>query len=283
MKITSILKQRPQGVSFEFFPPRTDAGKNALLNTVRAAKGFNPLYMSMTYGAGGANQDKTVAAVHMLLDEGGVEIMPHLTCIGTNQDAIKKLLDEYKSRGIENIMALRGDLPEGLTGTAGDFSYAKDLVGFIKKHYSDFCLGAAVYPEGHIETSTLGQDIEYTRQKIDAGVDFCVTQMFFDNKYFYSLRERMRAKGINVPVLPGIMPLTDINKIKQFIAICRTTIPRHVDEKMTSFAAKPEEMEKAGIDFTIAQCRDLIKNGARQLHFFTLNKPAVIKAVLDAI
>lgn len=285
MKISDILKQRGQGVSFEFFPPKTENGKPALAATVEALKGYNPLYVSMTYGAGGITQERTKEAVYMLLEEKKLVVMPHLTCIGAGKDSIKSLLDEYKQKGVANIMALRGDPPQGnldFNFSRQEFSYGRDLVSFVKQ-YGYFCVGAAVYPEGHIETSSLEEDTEYAKQKIDAGADFAVTQMFFNNVYFYALRDRMKKKGINIPVLPGILPLTNLSKVKEFASICRTTIPKNIERVMARLVNQPDEQEKAGIDFTIKQCRDLIKNGAKQLHFFTLNRPKVMRTILDAI
>lgn len=284
MKIKDIIKQNKKGVSFEFFPPKTEKGKQSLLTTVKALKEHKPLYTSMTYGAGGSERDKTKEAVNILLQEKDLVVMPHLTCIGAKKTDVLDLLEEYKLKGIKNIMALRGDPPQdgGSFEQLSDFRYAKDLVALIKAQ-DDFCIGVAVYPEGHIETRTLEEDMEYTKQKIDSGADFAVTQMFFDNSYYYKLLERMRAKNIDIPILPGILPLTNISKVKDFASVCRTTVPKDIEEKMQALSSNPLDMQKCGIDFTIKQCRDLIKNGAKQLHFFTLNKPLVIKTILDAI
>ncbi len=285
MKISRILKNNDQGVSFEFFPARTEKGRKSLADMIGILKQYKPLYVSMTYGAGGGGRDRTKDAVSLLLESKELEVMPHLTCLGAECGEIKDLLDEYKAKGIENIMALRGDPPEGVNDfdfTRKDFSYAIDLVKTLKD-YSRFCIGVAVYPEGHIETASIEEDLEYTKQKIDAGADFAVTQMFFDNKYYYSLIDRMHKKGIDIPVLPGILPLTDVEKVKQFASICRAVIPKHIEEKMRCAIGHPEEMEKIGIDFTIEQCRQLIKNGIKRLHFFTLNKPQVITRILEAI
>ncbi|UCC94728.1 MAG: methylenetetrahydrofolate reductase [NAD(P)H] [Candidatus Omnitrophota bacterium] len=285
MKITTILKQRNRGVSFEFFPPKSEAGKKSLVTTVRSLKESNPLYISMTCGARGTTQERTKEAVYTLLQEKELEIMAHLTCIGARKSSIESILNEYKEKGIENIMALRGDVPQDVSDfdfSAQDFRYARDLVTFIKK-YGHFCIGVAVYPEGHIEMSSLEEDLEYTKQKIDAGADFAVTQMFFDNSHYYALLDRMKKKGITIPVLPGILPLTDVAKVKQFASVCRTTIPQNIEEEMARFSGKPLEMEKMGIEFTIRQCQDLIKKGVEQIHFFTLNKSKTIKAILDAI
>jgi len=285
MKISDILKQNDKGIAFEFFPPKSDKGRAALIGTVKALKEFKPLYVSMTCGAGGTTQRLTQDAAYLLLEEGGLEVAPHLTCLDLSPEALRDVLDNYKSKGIDNIMALRGDPPEAVNNfnfLDQSFSYAYNLVRFIKE-YGHFCIGVAVYPEGHIEASSLDQDLEYAKQKIDAGADFAVTQMFFDNTYYYKLLDRMKKKGINIPVLPGILPLTDIAKVKQFSSICRTTIPKNVEEVLSSLAQRPQDQEKAGVDFTIKQCKDLVKNGAQRLHFFTLNKPRIIKTIIEAI
>lgn len=285
MKITDVLKKRDRGVAFEFFPPKTEAGKISLAATVAELKRYDPLYMSMTYGALGSTQERTQEATYMLLDQKEVTVMPHLTCIGTKSATVKSLLDEYKGRGVENIMALRGDAPQGIADfdfSKQEFPYAKDLVSFIKT-YKHFCIGVAVYPEGHLEDASFQDHMAHTKKKIDAGADFAVTQMVFDNAYFYALVENMKKLGITIPVLPGILPLTDIDKAKQFCSTCKVTIPRAIETTLSRYAGNQKDMAKAGIDFTIQQCRDLIKHGYGRLHFFTLNKPDVMKTILDAI
>jgi methylenetetrahydrofolate reductase (NADPH) len=239
----------------------------------------------MTYGAGGGSQDATKQAVSMLVELKQLEVMPHLTCIGSCEKDIKDILGQYTAQGIENIMALRGDPPQGQQDfdfNSKDYSYACDLVATVKK-YGRFCIGVAVYPEGHIETDSLDQDMEFTKKKIDAGADFAVTQMFFDNKYYFGLLDRMHKKGIDIPVLPGILPLTDVGKVKKFASICRSTVPEEIERKMQQYYDDPVEMEKVGIEFTVQQCRDLIKKGIKKIHFFTLNKPDVITAIIEAI
>jgi methylenetetrahydrofolate reductase (NADPH) len=285
MKIIEILKTHDQGVSFEFFPPKTESGMASLIATAQKLKAYKPLYVSMTYGAAGSTQERTKEATYSLIKEKDFVVMPHLTCIGANIATIKSLLDEYKQNGIKNIMALRGDPPQGLRGF--DFKsqalcFAKDLVSFIKGN-NHFCIGVAVYPEGHIETKTLDEDLEYTKQKIVAGADFAVTQMFFDNSYFYSFLDRAAKSGVNIPILPGIFPLTDIDRLKKFCSVARTTIPKKIENEMGRFRAKPLEMEKVGIDFTIKQCQDLISRGHKCLHFFTFNKAELIQKIIKAI
>ena len=285
MKIIDILNQNSRGVAFEFFPPKTEGGRRALIATADALEDYNPLYASMTFGAGGATQERTKEAVYMLVEHKDLVVMPHMTCVGADSDSVKSLLDEYKQAGIENIMALRGDTPELVEGfdfSKQEFCFAQDLVKFLKD-YGHFCMGVAVYPEAHIETPCLDADLEYAKQKIDAGADFAVTQMFFDNVFYYDFLERAKNKGINIPILPGILPLTNLDKVKQFASICKTTIPKKVIERMEKFKANSPDMQKAGIELTIEQYRDLMNKGIERLHFFTLNKPEIMKEILDAL
>ncbi len=286
MKISEILKKRNEGVSFEYFPPRTEQGKKSFLETIEALKVYNPLYVSMTCGAGGSGAwDRTEGAVDLLLEKTKWVVMPHVTCMGIRREEVKGLLDRYQEKGIENLMVLRGDPPRDGTPfdpSIREFRYAVDLVSFVKE-YGHFCMGVAVYPEGHLETGSLKEDLEHAKAKIDRGADFAITQMFFDNTYYYRMLDRMKKEGITIPVLPGILPLADVAKVKQFASICRATIPKEIEEKMERLKANPAEMEKAGLDFTIRQCRDLLKNGIRRVHFYTLNKFQVTKTVLDAI
>jgi len=283
MRIKEILQRTDKGVSFEFFPPRNDKAKAAFGETVEILKAYNPLYVSMTYGAGGSAQDFTEAAVDTLLGYPSLTIMPHLTCIASNKETIRRLIDRYRNAGIENIMALRGDLPEesALNGSA-DFHFAIDLIRYLKK-LNDFSIGAAVYPESHIESESEEFDFDYTKRKIDAGADFCVSQMFFDNSHFLRFMDKARKAGISQPILPGILPLTNIDKARQFSETCRVEIPQDIAAKLDSLKFNPRDMEKAGIEFTIDQCRDLISHGVKQLHFFTLNKPEIITTILDAL
>jgi len=285
MRVGDIIKQRESGVSFEFFPPKSQKAKDRLIETVKALKVYNPLYVSMTCGAGGVDQAKTKEAVDILLKEKGLLVMPHLTCLDASKDMIENSLKDYQAKAIENIMALRGDPPKGediLSLGNRDFFYASDLVKFIRERFN-FCIGVAVYPEGHIESNSLIKDLEYAKKKIDSGASFAVTQMFFDNSYYYTFRERAKRAGVTIPILPGILPLTNISKVKEFASICRTTIPEHIEQKMEAAKDRPEEMEKIGVEFTVEQCRDLKSKGFNYLHFFTLNRPQVMRSILDAI
>lgn len=285
MKIKDILKNRRHGISFEFFPPRSIEGREGFMRVVNDLRRYEPLYVSITYGAGGSTQDRTRDTLKWIKDETDLTVMSHLTCIGATKTSMDGLLRDYISEGIENILALRGDPPRNMPDfdpTKGEFRYAKDLVEFIKK-YNYFSIGVAVYPEGHPESPSIEKDMEYTREKIDAGADFAITQMFFDNCYYYDFMERAEKIGINITILPGIMPITDFRKIEEFANLCNATIPKDIKKKMEPVLDKPDEMMRIGIEYAIKQCEDLLKNGVRYLHFYTLNKSEAVSGILNEI
>jgi methylenetetrahydrofolate reductase (NADPH) len=284
MKISHILKQREQGVAFEFFPPRSERSEAVLAATLRELKAYDPLYVSMTCGAAGTSHEVTRRAVGLLSGCENLVVMPHITCVSTSPGAIEETLDYYKSLGVENVMALRGDIPPEADSETidNDLAHAQDLIDLIKR-YGGFDIGAAVYPEGHVESTSLERDLYYTKEKIAAGVDFGVTQMFFDNSYFYNFLERLKNLGVTTPILPGILPMTNIVKVKEFAAMCRCTVPSNIEDTLDRFAGNPKDMEKAGIELTIKQCKDLLAHGFRKLHFFTLNRASVMKKIIDEV
>jgi methylenetetrahydrofolate reductase (NADPH) len=217
--------------------------------------------------------------------ETDLTVMSHLTGIGTNSGEIHGILQDYGAHGIQNILALRGDPPKDMPGfdpSKGEFPYARDLVRFIRG-YGSFSIGVAVYPEGHQESPSLDADLDFTKQKVDAGAGFAITQMFFDNAYFYRFMDRARRKGITIPILPGIMPITDFLRIREFAAMCKATIPARVERRMSHLLANPEEMRRVGIELAAGQCEDLLSNGFRFLHFYTLNRSDVVREILDAV
>lgn len=285
MKIKDILKERTKGISLEFFPPKSAEGKDSFMKVFNALKRYNPLYVSVTYGAGGSTQDRTSSTLKWIKQETDITVMSHLTCIGATQTAMDVLLRDYITHDIDNILALRGDPPKGTKDfdpTKAEFRYAKDLVEFIKK-YNSFSIAVAVYPEGHPESLSIEEDIGYTKEKIDAGADFAITQMFFDNRYYYDFIERAEKRGIKIPILPGIMPITDFKKIKEFASFCKATIPKDIEEKMVPLINKQDEMFKLGIEHAIKQCADLINNGIKYLHFYTLNKSEAFSTIIDGL
>lgn len=285
MFIRDILKERDEGVSFEFFPPKTEEGRDDFLRVVKELSAFDPLYVSVTYGAGGTTQDRTYRTLKWLREETDLTLMSHLTCIGATKEAMDDLLRRYISIGIDNILALRGDPPKGVPDfnpLKGEFRYASDLVRFIRG-YGCFSIGVAVYPEGHQESPSLDKDIEYMKKKIDEGADFGITQMFFDNRFFYEFMERVERAGISIPIIPGIMPIGDIRKIKEFASFCKATIPDSIMKRIEPFQDNPEEMKKIGIEIAIKQCIELRDNGVRYLHFYTLNRPDMVSSIIKAI
>lgn len=285
MKIRDILKERKTGVSFEFFPPKSAEGKEGFMKVVNALKGYNPLYVSVTYGSGGSTRDRTNYTLKWIKQETDLAVMSHLTCIGATKASTNALLEDYMAHGIDNILAMRGDPPRNVPDfdlSKGEFRYAKDLVEFIRK-YDFFSIAVAVYPEGHFESPSIEKDMEYTKQKIDAGADFGITQMFFDNRYYYDFMDRARKAGISVPIFPGIMPITDCRKIEEFADFCNATIPKTIKDRMLPFLDKPDEMKKLGIELAVEQCEDLLRSGARYLHFYSMNRADAVTEILKAL
>jgi len=283
MKIPDIIKEKELSISFEFFPPKTEQGERTLFDSIEKLSSFDPSYVSVTYGAGGSTREKTISIVERIKKNTSHTVIPHLTCIGSGKEEIREILDKYESMGIENILALRGDPPMGVTEipqVEDGLDYAKDLISFIKSNYG-FSMGAAVYPEGHRESSTLEADLLYTREKANAGADFFITQMFFDNTFFYSFLERTGKLGIDIPIIPGIMPVTNLKKIRQLAIMCNASIPSKLNELIYMYENSPEDSRKAGIDFTAEQCRNLKENGVKYFHFYTLNLWEVSSEIIN--
>lgn len=285
MRIAEIFKQKKKGLSFEFFPPKTAEGREGFMKVVHELKNYDPMYVSVTYGAGGSTQDRTKNTLMWIKEETDLTVMSHLTCIGATRASMDALLKNYMANGIDNILALRGDPPKDVKdfdATKGDFKYAKDLVEFIKG-YNGFSTSVAVYPEGHSQSPSIEKDMEYTKLKIDAGADFGITQMFFDNRYYYDFMDRADKLGIKIPILPGILPITDCKKVMEFADFCKATVPKDIEGRMKPFFDKPEEMKKLGIELCIKQCEDLLRNGVKYLHFYSMNKSDAVSQVIDAL
>ncbi|HAM53002.1 MAG TPA: methylenetetrahydrofolate reductase [NAD(P)H] [Nitrospiraceae bacterium] len=285
MGIKELFKERKRGVAFEFFPPKSPKGKESFMQVVNDLKQYDPLYVSVTYGAGGSTREGTVNTLKWIKQDTNLTVMSHLTGIGATPTSMDMLLRDYMAHGIDNILALRGDPPRNMPGfdlTRGDFKYAKDLVKFVKK-FAYFTIAVAVYPEGHQESPSIEKDMEYTKQKIDEGADFAITQMFFDNRYYYDFMERAGKIGISIPIFPGIMPITDCRKIEDFADFCSATIPKEIREKMAPLLDKPGEMAKLGIEYALKQCEDLVRNGVRYFHFYTMNKAAAAREILHGL
>ncbi len=282
MKIRERFGQEQPLFSFEFFPPKDDQGIDRLFETVGNLKPLRPAFVSVTYGAGGSTREKTVAITQRIKREAGIEAMAHLTCVGHGRDEIERLLDEYEEAGIENIMALRGDPPRGDTEFVPHpegFSHANELIAFIRQR-KDFCIGGAGYPEVHPEAPSPDQDLLNLKRKIDAGADFIVTQLFFDEGDYVEFVSRARSEGIDVPIIPGVMPVTNTAQIKRFTQMCGATIPGPLLARLEAVADDPEAVVEAGIEHATRQCRALLDGGAPGIHFYTLNRSLSTRKIL---
>ncbi len=283
MKVRDILKRGGFIISYEFFPPKKPEDEKVFWNTVETLKRWKPDFVSVTYGAGGSTHHKSIE-IALSLHRKGYTVVSHLTCISSTKQQIKKTLDTLKEHGIENILALRGDIPQdpNFTFPEDGFRYAYQLVEFIHEN-NGFCVGVAGYPEGHPEAPSLEKDVEYLKRKVDAGADFVITQLFFRNEYYFNFLELARSKGIEVPIIPGILPVTSYSQIVRFTQLCGATIPPELMEVIERLKDKPEELRKAGIEYTIRQCQELIDSGVRHLHFYTLNRSPVTQTILEAL
>lgn len=280
MKMRELFSQQKEGVSFEFFPPKTQAGEDQLIRVIDRLGAWSPTFISMTYSAGGSNSKNTPNVIRRIKKEISLMPMPHLSCLGQDNEELEVMLRSYQKLGIENIMALRGDSSResGKNITKGDFCHAAELVR-LAASFDAFSVAVAVYPEGHPESPSLDIDMKYAKEKIDAGADFAITQMFFDNRFFYDFMERAEKAGIRIPIIPGIMPVADITKIKTLSQICGTTLPPALVEKMEK-ARSQDEAWKIGIDYVTRQCEDLLQNGVDYLHFYTLNRAEEVAEIL---
>ena len=284
MKISEILARDSLSLSFEVFPPKTSETYENIKNSALEIAKLKPDFMSVTYGAGGTTGSYTIDVAESILEK-GVTPIAHLTCVCADKDAIHGTLTEIKSKGIENILALRGDLPQGVTEKSLDFTHASDLVSEIKK-FGGFCVGGACYPEGHTESNSFEEDIRNLKIKVDAGCEFLTTQMFFDNHILFNYLYKIREAGITVLVIPGIMPVTNPVQIKRICALSGTALPRKFIRMVDKFGSNPAAMKQAGIAYATEQIVDLYANGLKAIHVYSMNKPDVaekIKSNLEGI
>lgn len=277
MKISKILNQDKLSLSFEVFPPKTSETYENVKNSALGVAKLRPDFMSVTYGAGGSTSTYTLDVAQSILNE-GVTPIAHLTCVSSSRETIQEKLAEIKEKGIENILALRGDLPNGVTPKSLDFTYACDLVEEIKS-FGGFCIGGACYPEGHTESESLSADIVNLKKKVDAGCEFLTTQMFFDNNILYNFLYKIREAGITVPVIPGIMPVTNPIQIKRICSLSGTILPRRFIQIVDRFGSSPEAMKQAGIAYATEQIIDLYANGIKAVHVYSMNKPEVAQKI----
>lgn len=283
MRITEKLMVKDQLISFEVFPPKTDSAFDSIEWSVRELAAFNPDFMSVTYGAGGGTSQYTTKIASLIKNRLDTTALAHLTCASTPIDTINQILDTLKENHIDNVLAMRGDIPQGFEKPQGEYyNYAYELVKHIKE-YGYFDIGGACYPECHPECDTLEKDIENLKNKVDCGVDFLITQLFYDNDTFYSFLDKVRKKGIYAPVFAGIMPITNIKQIDRIIGLSGTKLPDEVKAFLDKYSDNPEDLEKAGLEFAINQINDLLSNGVNGIHIYTMNKPYVARTVLKGI
>ena len=286
MRIDQIIENADRPVfSFEFFPPKTEDGEANLQRALAELQELQPDFVSVTYGAGGSTRGKTIEIIRQIKDEHGLEAMAHFTCVNATTDDLRSVLDEMREAGIDNVLALRGDPPQGQerwTKTEGGLEYSRELIELIGDEY-EFAIGAAAFPEVHIDAVDAESDLRYLKEKVDAGAKFLITQLFFDNAHYYAFVERAREMGIDVPIVPAIMPLMNAGQVKRMTAMRGAEIPEPRREQLEQRADDPAAAAELGVAYATLQCADLLANGAPGIHFYTLNKSPSTRAILSAL
>ena len=283
MFIRDMLNNDKVTVSFEVFPPKADSSFDVVKSAIGELNGLHPDYMSVTYGAGGSTSKRTVDIASHIQNELGTNALAHLSCISATRGQIAEQLKKLKNAGIENILALRGDIPENGVLPAGmEYHYAWQLVEEIKK-VGGFCVGAACYPEGHVECLNKTKDLDYLKQKVDCGCDFLVTQMFFDNNVLYTFLYNALKAGIEIPVTAGIMPVTNSKQISKICSLSGTSLTPKFRAILDKFGDNPAALKQAGIAYTVDQIVDMVSNGIKGIHIYTMNKPDVAKSILNSL
>jgi methylenetetrahydrofolate reductase (NADPH) len=286
MRIDHIIEQADEPVfSFEFFPPKSDAGERVLGLALESLRQLEPAFVSVTYGAGGSSRGRTLELTKWIKQELGIEAMAHLSCVGSTREELSEVLSDMEGAGIENILALRGDPPRGETDWQphpGGLSYSTELAGLINAEH-DFCIGGACFPEVHPEAPDMAHDLRFLKEKVDNGVSFLVTQLFFDNELYFRFVDEARAAGIEVPILPGIMPITDLRQIKTITGMCGATIPHALLEALEWRSHDPDAVLQLGVSYATLQCAELLARGAPGIHFYTLNRSHATRAILSSL
>lgn len=280
MKISTLLSKEIPTLSFEVFPPKTAANYDSVVGAAEEIAKLKPDFMSVTYGAGGGTSQYTLSLAEKIKNKHGVTPLAHLTCVSSTREMIHNQLKLLKDSGIENILALRGDIPEGMSMEGLDYHYACELISEIKE-FGGFCIGGACYPEGHTESVNQKEDIAALKKKVDAGCEFMTTQMFFDNNILYNFLYKIREAGINVPIVAGIMPVTNEKQIKRICSLSGTYLPARFRAIVDRFADKPEAMQQAGIAYATDQIIDLLANGVNNVHVYSMNKPEVAARIRE--
>jgi methylenetetrahydrofolate reductase (NADPH) len=280
MRIQDLYARRAVTYSFEVFPPRSDRGTLKLYSTIIDLKALGPSFISVTFAPDRSNRDRTFQIAAHVKKKLGLESMFHFTCIGATEEQLIRDLDRARELGLENVLALRGDWPQSLPGSqdCGTFHYAYQLVQLIKERY-DFGIGVAGHPEGHIESPHKDMDLQHLKEKIEAGGEFVITQIFFDNRHFYGFVERAREIGINVPIIPGILPITSLEQVNRFVDLCGATLPTSLTRELERLGDDEVSVRKLGIDHATRQSLDLLEQGVPGLHFYCLNRPESVKEI----
>jgi methylenetetrahydrofolate reductase (NADPH) len=276
----------PPCFSFEFFPPRSAEAEKNLFEALHELEPLKPGFVSVTYGAGGSTREKTVEIVTRIKKETGIEAMAHFTCVGHSRDEIRDTLARVRDAGVENVIALRGDPPKGQAKfevPKGGFGHANELVEFIRAEKFPFCLGGAAYPEGHVESDSKDADLAHLKRKVAAGVDFLVTQMFYDNAFYFDFVERARKAGIRVPIVPGLMPITTFEQIERITRMCGATIPRRLQLELERIHDDPVAVAQLGIAHATVQAKELLDRGVPAVHFYTLNRSSATRMIVSAL
>jgi methylenetetrahydrofolate reductase (NADPH) len=285
MRINEILAAETPVFSFEFFPPKTEAGEQNLYRALDELKPLEPSFVSVTYGAGGSSREKTIEIVKRIKEDFGLEAMAHFTCVGATVLDLRATLDEMQRAGIDNVLALRGDPPDGQdawTKTEGGLEYSRELVELIGSDY-EFAVGAACFPETHIHAEDAESDLRYLTEKVGAGVDFLITQMFFDNNFYFDFVARARSAGVQVPIIPGIMPITRVGQVERMASMCGSAIPDGLRAELRAREDDAEAVLDFGVAYATLQCSELLAAGAPGVHFYTLNRSPATRAIVSAL
>ncbi|MBI3185813.1 MAG: methylenetetrahydrofolate reductase [NAD(P)H] [Myxococcales bacterium] len=286
MKIRNRLNPSNPCFSFEFFPPKTPEGERSLWETLEDLRELEPGFVSVTYGAGGSTRDRTVSLVTQIKARAGLEAMAHVTCVGHTRQELSSICDLLAAAKIENLLVLRGDPPQGQASfvpRVGGFRYAAELVGFLHQRDYPFCLGGACYPEGHVETPSRDVDLKHLKEKVDAGLDFVITQLFFDNAFYFDFIERARRVGVNVPIVPGIMPITNFEQLGRFTRMCGATVPMRLALQLEKVKDDPQAVAQLGVAHATVQCMELLARGVPGIHFYTLNRSPATRMIVSAL
>jgi methylenetetrahydrofolate reductase (NADPH) len=286
MRIADRLRNGPPCFSFEFFPPKSEDGVAQLFTTLKELADLKPGFVSVTYGAGGSTRQLTIELTSAIKRETGIEAMAHLTCVGHGRTELAEILQRLQSAGVENVLALRGDPPKEqttFTPAPDGFSHGNELMQFARARGYDFCLGGACYPEAHLESEGIDDEIEHTKRKIADGAEFLITQLFFDNAFYFHFVERARKAGITCPIVPGLMPITNIAQIERITRMCGATVPMRLRLALEKRKDDPESVLQLGVAHATLQAADLLANGAPGVHFYTLNRSRASRMIVTAL